>query len=141
MHTNKNLTPDFLRVEKMQKLDGDITQNFFVFVCFQGCTVSLIVSSQLLPCIWIKGLHPSFHLPDNHINNHFDCLEVTKAPDTEFINPYPLPTIIHFLQAEQLKTRNYEDPLCPETLAELFTVLFAEFCKKIIIKFLIFRIL
>lgn len=25
----KNLTPDFLRVEKMHKLDGDITQNFF----------------------------------------------------------------------------------------------------------------
>lgn len=110
--TNKNPTPDFLRVEEIQKLDGDMTQNFFVFVCFQGRTVSLIVSSQPLPCIWIKGLRTSFHLPDNQMNNYFDCLEVTKAPDAEFINPYPLPIIINFLWAEQLNTSNYQDPLC-----------------------------
>lgn len=97
MHTNKKPTPGFLRVERTQKLDRDTTQNFSVFVCFQGCTFSLVVSSQLLPCICIKGLHTSFHLPDNQKNNHFDCLEISKAPDTEFINPYPLPMIIPFL--------------------------------------------
>jgi len=61
-----------------------MTQNFSVY--FQGCTVALVVSFQLLPCIWMKRLNTSFHLPDNKMNNRFDCLEVTKAPDIEFIN-------------------------------------------------------
>lgn len=111
MYTNNNPHTWFIE-EQIQKLDGDRTQRFFVFVCFQGCTVSLTVSLQLLPCIWIKGLHTSFHLPENQMNHHFDCLKITKAPDTEFINPNPLPMITHFLWDKQLNISNYQDPLC-----------------------------
>lgn len=141
MHANKKPTPGFLRVERTQKLDGDMTQKFSVFVCFQDCTFSLIVSSQLLPCICIKGLHTSFHLPDNQKNNHFDCLEITKVPDTAFINPYPLPMIILFYEMNSWIPATTKILCASKTLAELFKMLFAEFCMKIMSKFLIFRIL
>lgn len=131
----------FLRVEGTQKLDGDMTQNFSVFVCFQGCTFSLIASSQLLPCICIKGLHTSFHLPDNQKNNHFDCLQITKAPDTEFINPYPLPWSFLFYEMNSWIPSTTKILCASKTLAELFKMLFAGFCMKIMSKFLIFRIL
>lgn len=38
-----------LRNREIEKPDGDMTQNYFVFVCFQGCTVSFIVDCSSSP--------------------------------------------------------------------------------------------
>lgn len=95
MCTSKSPTPHPLKQRNTESRWGHDSKLFCV--CLLPGLYSFFHSSlQLRPCIWKKGLHTSFHLPNKRMNNHFDCLEVTKAPDIEFINPYPLPMIIHF---------------------------------------------